>query len=267
MASEQLIENVAEGIEEVAEHVEEVAEATRRLTGREVGFFVVGTGIGVAIGFTVGYRLAEKRLQTKYSKIAEQEVADMRDHYNAKVMAAQEKPPVEKVVEKVVEKAVENKVRYSAVEQQAIDEIVEAEEAAAAVENVFEGAEPEVDWDYAVEIKNRQPGVPYIIHRDEFNENENEHEQFSYTYYEVDDVLADGHEKTIMDMDETIGLGNLGHWGHGSGDPNIVYIRNEELQIDYEIIRDRGSYEDEVRRTIRHSHDRRRRVDRKFDDD
>lgn len=85
MANEQLIEKAADEIEDVAVRVEEVAEATRRLTGREVGFFIAGAGIGVAIGFTVGYRIAEKRLQTKYSKLAEDEISEMRDHYQKKL--------------------------------------------------------------------------------------------------------------------------------------------------------------------------------------
>jgi hypothetical protein len=35
-------------------------------------------------------------------------------------------------------------------------------------------------------------------------------------------------------------------FGHGSGDPNVVYIRNEKLQAEYEVLRDPGSYEIEV---------------------
>ena len=68
-------------------------------------------------------------------------------------------------------------------------------------------------------------------------------------------------------MDEVIGLGNLGRWGHGSNDENIVYIRNLHLSLDFEVVRDRGSYAEETRKNVRHSYDRRRRVDRRFDDD
>lgn len=271
MANEQLIEKAADEIEDVAVRVEEVAEATRRLTGREVGFFIAGAGIGVAIGFTVGYRIAEKRLQTKYSKLAEDEISEMRDHYQKKTVAAQEKPPIDVVVE-------ERHERYSKEEQQAIEETnaqfpaKEATEAVVVEEtvqevNVFNTGE----WDYAVEVRQRRPDVPYIIHYDEFTSNESGNEQMAYIYYEQDDALVDTTSQTqIEDMDEVIGLGNLGKWGHGSPhDENVVHIRNEHLQLDFEISRDPGSYEATISRNIRHSSspDRRRRPIRGFDDD
>ena len=268
MATEELIEKAAD-------EIEEVAEITRALSGREVGFFIAGMGVGVAIGFTVGYKVAEKRLKTKYSKLAEDEIAEMRLHYQQKVVAAEPKPPIDIVVEE--------RERYTEAEQQAIDETnarfpAEEEEitlvpatpegiAEAVNQNVFDTIEPEGPWDYSVEHKRRQPDVPYIIHVDEFTQNEPVHEQLVYTYYEQDDVLADLRDNTIDDMDAVIGLGNLGRWGHGSNDDNIVYIRNEELKLDFEVVRDRGSYEAETRKNIRHSYDRRRRVQRGFDDD
>ena len=270
MANEELVEKVADELDQVSYRVEEVAEATRRLTGREVGFFIAGAGIGVAIGFTVGFRIAEKRLQTKYSKLAEDEISEMREHYQKKTVAAQEKPPIEVVIE-------ERHERYTPEEQQAIIEanakFPSEEEAAEAVVveettqqvNVFNTEE----WDYAVEVKSRKPDVPYIIHYDEFTSNESGLEQIAYIYYEQDDALVDTTSQTqIEDMDEVIGLGNLGKWGHGSPhDENVVHIRNEHLSLEFEVSRDPGSYEATISRNIRHSSDRRRRPIRGFDDD
>lgn len=271
MANEELVEKVADELEEVAYRVEDVAEATRRLTGREVGFFIAGAGIGVAIGFAVGFKVAEKRLQTKYSKLAEDEISEMREHYQKKTVAAQEKPPIEVVIE-------ERHERYTPEELKAIAEAnvqhpaEEAEEAVVVEEtvqevNVFNTGE----WDYAVEVKQRRPDVPYIIHYDEFTSNESGNEQMAYIYYEQDDALVDTTSQTqIEDMDEVIGLGNLGKWGHGSPhDENVVHIRNEHLSLEFEISRDPGSYEATISRNIRHSSspDRRRRPIRGFDDD
>lgn len=267
MADGQLVEKVADEIDDVAFHVEEVAEATRTLTGREVGFFLVGAGVGIAIGFTVGYKVAEKRLKTKYSKLAEEEISEMREHYQQKMVAVEPKPPLDKVV----------KERYSEIELQAIKETnaqfppEEEVQEGVVVQEVQETTQVNVfnedGWDYAAEISKRDPEVPYIIHVDEFTQNEPDHDQLTYTYYEVDDVLADQQENTIDDMDAVIGLGNLGRWGHGSKDEHIVYIRNEEMKTDFEVVRDRGSFAEETRRNIRHSYDRRRRIQRGFDDD
>ena len=269
MANEQLIEEAADAIEDVAVRVEEVAEATRRLNGREVGFFVVGAGLGIAWGFAVGFKIAEKRLKTKYEKLAEEEISNMREHYLKKVVAAQSKPSVSEVI---VER-IENENGFTEAEQQAIDEAnakfpAEEEETVVVQEttqvNVFESRER---WNYQYELAHRQKDVPYIIHHDEFTENLPEHDQTTYTYYEVDNVMADSRDTTIENMDASIGLGNLGRWGHGSPDPNTVYVRNEVLQLDVEIVRDPGSYSETVQGTIRHSADRRRRPKRRFDDD
>jgi hypothetical protein len=265
MANEQLIEEVADKIEDVAVQVEEVADATRRLTGREVGFFVVGAGLGVAVGFAVGYRIAEKRLKPRYEKYAEAEIGQMREHYLRKMRAATPKPPVEQVVVEVEER---NERGFTEAEQKAIDEVNEKfpadEEKETTQVNVFEASE---EWNYQYELAHRSKHVPYIIHLDEFTENAPEHDQTTYTYYEIDDVMADSRDTTIEDMDASIGLGNLGRWGHGSNDPNVVYVRNEVLGLDVEIVRDRGSWSETVRGTIRHSADRRRRPNRRFDDD
>jgi hypothetical protein len=265
MADEQLIEQVADKIEDVAVGVEEVAEATRRLASRDVGFFVAGTGIGVALGFAVGFRIADRRMKLKYEKFAIDEISRMRDHYFQKEKAAQPKPPINEVVRE----------RYSEVELQAIKETNERfpaeEEEEIVVEettqvNVFEsGAQDE--WDYRYETSQRTKDVPYIIHIDEFRENPLSHDQTSYTYYELDDTLSDSRDTTVDDMDKVIGLGNLGKWGHGSQDPNVVYIRNEELGMDIEVVRDRGSFSETVHGSIRHSADVRRRPNRRFDDD
>jgi hypothetical protein len=271
MANEQLIEEAADVIEDVALQVEEMADATRRLTGRELGFFVAGAGLGIALGFAVGFRITERRMRTKYQKYAIDEISRMRDHYLQKMKAAEPKPPVDQIVKERHETP--KYPPFTEAEQQAIDEAnakfpAEEEESTVVEEttqvNVFEASE---EWNYQYEIAHRTKHVPYIIHLDEFKENAPEHDQTTYTYYELDDVLSDSRDTTVADIDGVIGLANLGRWGHGSQDPEVVYIRNEKLGLDVEVVRDRGSFSDTVHGTIRHSAEIRRRPKRGFDDD
>lgn len=262
---------VTEITEPLADRIEEVAEVTRGLTGRDTGFFVGGAAVGVAIGFGVAYFFADKRLKTKYEKIAEQEIDDMREHFRKKLISLegqeQRRRPLEHLI---VERGYTEggKSQFTEAELEAIakanaDNPPEDESQQNLRVNVFEQQE----WNYEVELSGRQSGVPYIIHLDEFQENEPEHEQITLTYYEEDDILADVRDEVIRDMDAAIGLGNLGRWGHGSKDPNVVYVRNEELRLDYEICRDRGSYASTSSGTIRHSSNRRRQSIRpQFDD-
>lgn len=250
--------------EELANTIEEVADVTSKITGREVGFFVAGAGLGVALGFGVGYFALNKRVEKKRWKEAEEEVARMREHYRKLRIAlegeVQRRRPLEELV---VEQGYTQ--RYTEEEQEAIDKANEDNPPEKEVTNVFVESQ---EWNYSAEIAQRSKDIPYIIHYDEFRENELEHEQSTITYYEEDDVLADERDIPVNDMDELIGLGNLGRWGHGSNDPNIVYIRNERLEIDMEVIRDQRSYSEVVQGNIRHSSsDRMRRRHRRFDDE
>ena len=100
------------------------------------------------------------------------------------------------------------------------------------------------DWDYATEIAKRIPGQPYIVHRDEFFENEDDHSQVTVTYYKGDNILCDTDDTPIYDPETYVG--RVLEFGKGSQDPNVVYIRNDRVGIDYEVLLDHGYYQVEV---------------------
>lgn len=117
------------------------------------------------------------------------------------------------------------------------DELEDAEE----INNVFAGTDEE--WDYDKEINSRGTD-PYVIHVDEFVANELGFDQHTYTYYVTDDILADENDVPVYNYSNVIG--DL-KFGHGSKDPSLVYIRNENTRTEYEIIKHSGSFEVEVR--------------------
>ena len=97
-------------------------------------------------------------------------------------------------------------------------------------------------WDEVGELASRIPGQPYVIHVTEFVSNESGLRQETFTWYESDQIMADGHDQPVYDLSQ---FGQL-LWGHGSEDKNIVYIRNENKKCEWEILRHRGSYQEEV---------------------
>lgn len=104
--------------------------------------------------------------------------------------------------------------------------------------NVFNATDTE--WDYEIECQNRTPDRPYVIHRDEFfNDEMGWDSQSTLTYYEGDHVLTDERDEYLADPETYVGELKF---GHGSGDPNVVYIRNERLHAEYEVLRDPGTY-------------------------
>lgn len=107
--------------------------------------------------------------------------------------------------------------------------------------NIFAGG---VDgWDYDEELQLRTPHKPYIIHKDEFFNQEFEGDQNTLTYYSQDDIMADDSDTPVYGYEKLVGTLQF---GHGSGDPNVVYVRNEDRKCEYEILFDPGSFSTEI---------------------
>jgi len=129
------------------------------------------------------------------------------------------------------------------------DEVVEE------VVSIFTTDYVEEDWDYAEEEKHRGPEKPYVIHRDEYLGEDKGYSQSTLTYYKGDDILCDEHDVPIYNADSIAGPLEF---GRGSGDANVVYVRNERLEAEYEILLDTGHYAVEVLGTeIEHRFSRR----------
>lgn len=103
--------------------------------------------------------------------------------------------------------------------------------------NVFEQT---IDgWNYADAIATRSPDRPYVIHRDEFWNEEKGYDQSTLNYYAGDDIMTDSDDTPIYNYQNTVG--EL-LFGLGSGDKNVFFVRNEKLKSEYEIIRDMDSF-------------------------
>lgn len=98
-------------------------------------------------------------------------------------------------------------------------------------------------WVMEEELSQRSREAPYVIHVDEFSNDEMDFRQETLTYYAGDDIMADSADTPIYDYQ---GLMGTLKFGHGSGDKNVVYIRNEAIRMEWEILRESGSFEQEV---------------------
>lgn len=107
--------------------------------------------------------------------------------------------------------------------------------------NVF--AASDGDWDYETEVAQRTEAKPYILHRDEFFGEEKGYAQITLTYYVKDDILADDADTPIYNYHLVVGHLNF---GHGSGDENVFYARNDKHHTEYEILRHETSYAEEI---------------------
>lgn len=278
--AETTTEVVAEVADEVADQAARVADISRHSSGRDFGLVFGGLVVGAGLGAAGAYFFVRKQMETKYNDIAAAEIASMREHYQAKILAAEGKPALEDIVreqgyttestsppmavkppEGIVETAEETDDPPTVIsrdgEEVLRDESLEEHRARMLardpqLRNVFEDhqvVDPafEDHWDYAEERAKRSPLRPYVIHVDE--RAESAYSEVSYTYYEMDDVLANERDEVIAvgsERDKLIGEANLNKFGHGSGDPTVVYVRNDNLQMDIEINASPASYAQEV---------------------
>lgn len=269
-ATDAATEVVADVAEEVAEQALHVASASRGSDGGKVGLAVGAFLLGAGIGGGLVYILAKRALETKYQKIAAEAEEEMREHYTQKMVALESeaaKRPVKEIVEERGYSSPDADTSKppmaisppDAVKEQAKETLKDARPEAAKVikepqehaevKNVFEqhGDPPGDTWVHAEELKKRSPDRPYVIHLDERDEYD-DYQPVSLTYFEGDDVVADGRDDIIgpEDRERLLGEKNLVKFGHGSQDPNVVYIRNDSLEIVYEVVKSTASYAEEV---------------------
>jgi hypothetical protein len=94
-------------------------------------------------------------------------------------------------------------------------------------------------------VSNQDQTVPYVITLEEYAI-QNGQEKVVLTYYEKDDIVCDESEKVVSDTDKLIGSDGLLKFGQWSGDPDSVYIRNLKMNIDFEVVRLKKSYTEEI---------------------
>lgn len=88
---------------------------------------------------------------------------------------------------------------------------------------------------------------PYVISPDEFGEFE-DYDTISLRYY-ADHVLTDEEDELVEDVDDVVGLDSLNRFGEYEEDS--VFVRNDRLKADYEILLDLGNYADITQRKPR----------------
>jgi hypothetical protein len=262
--TEVVTETTADAAAEVARQAEAMEHFIRSMNQTKVKYGLLGYALGTAIGAFTAFTIAYRRAETKYSKIADTEISEMRQHYQAKILAAESQAQKLSPVKDIVSErgyaapsvegppmAVQPPTGVGEIdddsEMGADENTPDIEKFAPHTRNVFDDA-PQVDheWDYHEERRKRSPDIPYVIHYDE--RHEIDYQEVTLTYYSGDDVLCNEQDEVIDpdNRDNLVGDKNLDRFGHGSNDPSIVYIRNDRLELVYELVLSPNSYAEEV---------------------
>lgn len=102
---------------------------------------------------------------------------------------------------------------------------------------------------------------PYVIGYDAFSDEDVPHDKITLYYYVEDNTLCDENEEIIIDVDDIIGEDSLDSFDDIDDDENSIFVRNEKLHVDYEILRLNESYQQSVLGITDNlsKHDRRRK--------
>lgn len=197
-------------------------------------------------------KAAEKLLKDKYDEkvgpyqtvrvdIPEDDVVPEVKHHTSKPEPDEDMEAFEqRLINEAKEEVEDVKYRLGIFdEDETDDDTIETEEELITM-NVFSDNES----DSAIE--RRGSSTIYIISNREFEEGEKDYNQNTLTYFEGDDVLVDERDKPIHHKSSVIGEGNNLRFGDQSNDPNVVYIRNEHLEVDFEVCRSKGTFTEEI---------------------
>lgn len=224
--------------EEVADNLEEIATATRTLNTKLIGSFLTGSVVGCVVGLYFGHKLMKEKIRAEAFRESEEEVAQIREHYARKLMVTEAKPLAEEII---AERGYDRPLPAP------VPGIVEPRPIQAEEDPDLEAEIDETPvWDYELELQQRleNPDNPYVIHQEEFYAKETGYRQVTFTYFARDHVMIDDEDKKRA-IDRIVGENNL-KFGHGSDDPDSVFIRNNALKLEIEITRLQKSYEEDV---------------------
>ena len=186
----------------------------------ELCIFIGGALIGSSITYLI--------VKNKYEKIIDEEIESVKETYED---AYGNKMKTAKLVENTdgtPSPREKNQRAYEElIKQYKHDDSMDVEE--------DRSDEQEGDEDNMVE--------PYVITPDEFGDTG--YETVCLTLY-ADGVIEDdeGDMWSDDDIDVLLGRDSLSHMGENIDDPDVIYVRNENEETDYEIARDVDNYFD-----------------------
>ena len=161
--------------------------------------------LAFAIGATIGSVTTWILLKSKYDKRMQDETSELRNYYKNRY-ADRERDTNETESSKI-----EPKIEFDSITK-----------------------------DYTIQDMevDKKMDRPYVISPDEYNE-EYGYRAHTLVYY-ADHVLVDDNDDIVDNAEDIIGLDSLNHFGEYEDDS--VFVRNDKLKCDYEILKDERTY-------------------------
>lgn len=171
-----------------------------------------------AVGAAIGSAVTWKLVKTKYERIANEEIESVKEVFSRR--NKKEKEPEE--------------IEHGTVAHMLETKPDDVSEYAAMLEELKYNEKGEND------MKNADP---YVISPDEFAELD-DYQTVSLNYY-ADGVVADDIDEVVENVGSLIGWDSLNHFGEY--EDYSVFVRNDALKTDFEILLDTRNYSDVIK--------------------
>lgn len=183
--------------------------------------FIFSFAIGAAIGSVATWKI----VKNKYERIAQEEIDSVKDVYSKR-----------EAMKKAENEEKEQEIREKADLAKDKPDIMEFAAKIAREEGYINYGESEKKE----EEPSKTGDEVYVIPPEEFGMLDG-YDTISLTYY-ADQILADDDDRPIENVEETVRFDSLNHFGEYEDDS--VFVRNDRLKVDFEILKDLRRYAD-----------------------
>lgn len=185
---------------------------------KHVLFFFAGAAVGGALGYYI--------TKNHYEKLIDEEIESVKEAYSS-----------EKVARPLDDRDISTKKYKNKLENLGYisREVIEDRD--------FDDKEVQEEEENPCPVEERSD-EPYTISPDQFNnEMIGVFDKETLVYWAGNDTLMTEDQEQIEDIDLTVGVNSLEKFGEYESD--TVYVRNEKMGTDFEIILEEGNYADE----------------------
>lgn len=182
-----------------------------------------------AIGAAIGSFVTWKIVKTKYKRIADEEINSVKEVF------------ARRYSEKMSKEKSNESTNQAPLTLDETEKNVNIQDDIAAYHELLDKLHyANIDVDSLIVKKGGSTVTdgPFVISPDEFGEDPN-YQTVSLTLYE-DGILTDDYDDIVDDVDDLVGEDSLTHFGEYEDDS--VFVRNESMQTDFEILRDLRTY-------------------------
>ena len=188
-----------------------------------------------ATGATIGSLVTWKVIKTKYERLAQEEIDSVKEEFSRLSKIRKESNDRQNEDEN----AEAGNIEWNDTDQ---DDLVEYNNITSRYRSSSDDDETDEEGDEWSEGEVPYINGPYVISPDDFSSSPPGYSAQPLDYF-ADGILADGWG-VKLDIEETIGEESLEHFGEYSDD--LLYVRNERKEIDYEVTKDPRTYAEAV---------------------